>query len=226
MDCRSNEELAEQTEKLLGFRIFSFEYKILIVLQATPQMAVGDLECRIGAATSTLHSKLRNLTYSGHIVWDCSNSDMRRHEYMLSDKIRAIMEGELKFLEHWQPMVSDTGPISAFLTFVRNLERKLMIRVFSPSYLLILGLYDNGDMPTTKLHRWSGLSTRSFYHTLNRLIANGLVIKLQDDEDRRRKYNQLNCSVRCDLDQIHRDLRKWSRQLPRSHPEDGSNLPQ
>ena len=98
--------------------------------------------------------------------------------------------------------------------FIRSMETKLKIRLFSLEYQLILGMYDHGPMHTVTLQRWSEISPRSFHYTLHKLVSSGLVYKTNDEDDQRRKLNCLHGWVSDTLDQVHAELKQWSEHPP------------
>jgi len=213
MAGRTNKELAALTEEKLGIRIFSHEYQILVALHDHDRLTVGQMAAEMRVSPSTFQSKLKNLVLSGLVVWEADRADCRRRRYRLSDYARDVLDEELRFLSIWNPASRNDSYRMDVMTLVRRMEALLKMRMFSYEYQLILIVYDNGPTHTIDLHSRSGMPSRSFHNTLQRLVNRGLIFKTDDESDQRRKRNCLPDWARATLDEIHRELRQWSNSL-------------
>ena len=214
MNRRSCRDIAEFAEKKLGVRIFSNEYQIVFLLHDCDSLSVGQIASETKVSPATFQNKLKNLVLLGLIAWESDHSDSRRHKYRLSEYARGVLNQELQFLTTWRPSFPEGSKRMNVIQFVRSIETKLKVKLFSLEYQLILGMYDHGPMHTIALQKWSGMSPRSFHNTLNRLVIRGLVTKQADNNDLRRKFNCLENWVTATLDEVHRDLSTWSAKLP------------
>lgn len=148
------------------------------------------------------------------MTWEADRTDSRRRRFLLSDYAQRVLNEELRFLSIWNPAGGNDSYRMDVMAFVRRTETLLKMRMFSQEYRLILIVYDNGPTHTLDLQKRSGISSRSFHNTLQRLVNCGLILKTNDETDRRRKRNCLAEWVRATLDEIHRELRQWSNRLP------------
>lgn len=89
----------------------------------------------------------------------------------------------------------------------KQLAQLLGVSVFSHEFEIILTLYDEGAATAGELLSRSSASNTTYYTTLKKILASGLIYAEHEDEDKRRIRYQLQ-------DWVHEFLTTEFRQIP------------
>ncbi|WP_221403601.1 MarR family winged helix-turn-helix transcriptional regulator [Croceicoccus naphthovorans] len=129
---------------------------------------------------------------------------------MLTAKAKDVLDTELGFLKQW-PKSGNPRDLDIFLG---QIVHHLKLKIFSPEYTLLLGLFSNGHMSGTELKDWSNLPHASFYIKLKRLISEGHVCDVGDSSDHRKARLALSDTTRQLISDVHGELEAWAGKLP------------
>lgn len=200
--------VVRDVELALKLRVYSHKYSIISCLYDHPQLSSLKIRKNCPSSDSTFYKCLKELREAEIVAPAMSAGDMRTHRYSLAPEVRLFLNKRHKAIGEFfaQKLTFENSDRRSIVRLTSEIESKLSVTYYSPTFEIIMCLYEKEKSIPSAIFEKTSTSEASFYNNIRWLVDEGHINSQSPNFNKRKKYYRLSDLTSEILDGAHRRL--------------------